>query len=118
MTGLLRRMRAAVATGRERGSSALEVTGLMGVVVLLLLLGLQVGAAVYTTQAANQAVRDGARALSLGDDAAQAVERSLPGSLTARSVTYPGAGAVRIEVVVPSLKVLPELVVSREAVMP
>ena len=73
----------------------------MPVVALVTLCLFQVAAAVYTTHATNQAVRDGARALSLGQSATTAIDRSLPGALNAHRVTYTSGGeGVRLEVLV------------------
>ena len=65
----------------DRGSSALEVLGIMPVVVLVVLALLQVGPLLVTTLATNQAVRDGARAMSLGRSvpAASTVAAGRPG---------------------------------------
>jgi hypothetical protein len=101
----------------ERGSSALEVLGIMPIFVVVVLALLQVGAAAVTTLAANQAVRDGARAMSLGRSVPAAVDRSLPGGMAAQSITYP-AGAVRIEVPVLRIGIFPSFTVVREATMP
>ena len=106
------------AVGRDdRGSSAVELVGALPVVVVVVLVALQALAGVYATQATNQAVRDGARAQSLGQPVDVAVERSLPGGLTVERIGYP-AGGVELEVRVP--RVLPglDLTVTREAFMP
>lgn len=106
-------------TTRERGSASLELLGVMPVVAVLVVALLQVAAAVYTTHATNQAVRDGARALSLGRSAEVAVARSLPGGLEASSITYVSGGeGLRIEVDVPRIAVFPPMTVERTAVMP
>jgi hypothetical protein len=101
----------------ERGSAAIELLGALPVVVIVVLCVLQAVAFAYTANAADQAVRDGARARSLGEAVGPAVERSLPGRLTASSVTYP-AGGVRIEVKVPKIAIFPTMKVTREAVFP
>jgi hypothetical protein len=102
---------------RERGSSTVELLGVLPVVVVVLLALLQTVAVTYTTHATNQAVRDGARALSLGRPVAVAVDRSLPGGLHADRITFPDGG-VRLEVKVPRIAVFPEMTVTREAAMP
>lgn len=109
-----------VRRGRESdlGSAAIEMLGVLPIVVLVVLVLLQVCAFTVTVQAANQAARDGARALSLGRPVATAVDRSLPGSLSARSISYPGGRAVRLEVDVPRVGIFPEMTVEREAEMP
>ena len=78
---------------------------------------LQVAAAAVTTLATNQAVRDGARAMSLGRSVPVAVDASLPGNMQAESITYP-AGGVRIEVPVLRIGIFPSFTVVREAAMP
>lgn len=103
---------------RERGSSAVELLGVMPVVVVVILVVLQVCAAAYATQATNQAARDGARALSRHQSVPAAVERSLPGGLRADGISYPGGDGVRVEVRVPRIALFPPITVTREAVMP
>lgn len=118
MRRLVTRARSRAAAG-DRGSAALELLGVMPVVALVTLCLFQVAAAVYTTHATNQAVRDGARALSLGQSATTAIDRSLPGALNAHRVTYTSGGeGVRLEVKVPRVGIFPEMQVDREAVMP
>lgn len=104
--------------GRERGSASIEMVGALPIIVVVVLVLFQVCAVVYATQAANQAVRDGARAMSLGRSVDAAVDASLPGGLTAQRITYPGDGAVRLELRAPGLAFLPEVVIERTAVMP
>ncbi len=101
----------------DRGSSAVELLGALPVVVVVVLVLLQVAAFTFTVQAANQAVRDGARARSLGHAVPSAVEESLPGGLHAESIEYPSDG-VRIEVRVPRIAVFPAMTVTRQAFMP
>jgi hypothetical protein len=110
-------MRRLPARRDDKGSSALEVLGIMPVFVVVVLALLQVAAAAVTTLAANQAVRDGARAMSLGRSVPVAVDASLPGSMRAEQITYPG-GAVRIEVPVLRIGIFPPFTVVREAEMP
>ena len=106
----------------ERGSAAIEMLGVLPVVALVVLGLLQGIAAVYTTQATNQAVRDGARALSLGysvESVEVAVDRSLPSGLHPAQITYVDGGqGVRLEVQVPRIAFFPQLTVDRTAVLP
>ena len=102
---------------RERGSSTIEVIGMVPVVVVLLLCLVQVCFVGYALLATNQAARDGARALSLGSSASLAVERSLPGALDSTGVTVRGE-AVEVRVPVPQVRPFPRFVVERTAVMP
>jgi len=105
-------------TGRgDEGTSTLEVLGFVPIACVIILVVLQVVAFSMTVSAANQAVRDGARALSLGRSAEVAIEQSLPDNLTASRITYP-AGGVRIEVRVPRIAIMPQLTVARQATMP
>ncbi|WP_162616428.1 TadE/TadG family type IV pilus assembly protein [Xylanimonas allomyrinae] len=104
----------------ERGASTIEVLGAIPAVVLVILVVVQVCAFVWTVTAADQAVRDGARALSLGGSPAQvaaAVERSLPGGLDARSLDVVGE-RVMLQVDVPRLPVVPAMTITRDASMP
>jgi hypothetical protein len=110
-------VRRRVAGRRDEGTSTLEVLGFAPIAVLIILVVLQVIAFTMTVTAANQAVRDGARAMSLGRSAEVAIERSLPDNLSASRITYP-AGAVRIEVRVPRIAIMPQLTVERQATMP
>ncbi|QAY64376.1 hypothetical protein ET495_15470 [Xylanimonas allomyrinae] len=101
----------------ERGSSTLEMLGAIPVVILVMLVVVQVCAFTWTALAADQAVRDGARALSLGRSADAAVRRSLPGGLDARSVDVVGERVV-IRVDVPRFPVVPAMTITRDASMP
>ncbi|GIG19404.1 hypothetical protein Cch01nite_01280 [Cellulomonas chitinilytica] len=91
--------------------------GLVPIFVAVVLAFLQVAAFGLTAHAANQAVRDGARAASLGRSVPAAVDASLPNGLRTAQITYP-AGAVRIEVPVPRIAIFPSFTVTRQAVMP
>jgi Flp pilus assembly protein TadG len=103
----------------DRGSAAIELLGVIPIVVMVILAILQGAAATFATQATNQAVRDGARALSMGQSAEIAVEQSLPGGLRAERITYVSGGqGIRLEVKVPRIGVFPALTVDRTAVMP
>lgn len=103
---------------RDEGSASLEVLGLVPTVVVLLGILLYAASFVYTVHAANQAVRDGARALSLGQAAGPAIQRSLPGAVEVASVTYPVTGGVRLEVRTVDVGYAPQMTVTRTAVMP
>lgn len=101
----------------DRGSASLELLGLMPVIVLVMCALLYASSVVYTVNAANQAVRDGARAMSLGQSAEAAVHRSLPDSIDVQRISYP-AGAVRLEVRSVKMAMFPRVTVTREATMP
>lgn len=103
----------------DHGSATLEMVGIVPVAVAVLLTLIQVVFAVYTTHATNQAVRDGARAASLGRSAEVAIQRSLPDGLSAQSVSYSHGGeGVRLTVRVPRVAVFPSMTIDRTAVMP
>lgn len=103
---------------RDEGSASLELVGLIPVLVVLLGLLLWAGSFVFTVHAANQAVRDGARAMSLGQSAPVAIQRSLPGAVTVQNVSYLPAGGVRLQVRTVDVGYLPQMTVTRQAVMP
>lgn len=103
---------------RDEGSASLELVGLIPVVVTILGVLLYAASLVYTVHAANQAVRDGARALSVGRSVPAAVERSLPGAVEVERITYPATGGVRLQVRTVEVGFLPQLTVTRHAVLP
>ncbi len=104
---------------RQRGSASLELVGLLPIVVLVCMLLLQGAAALFATQAASDAVRQAARADSLGGDPRAAAEAALPGGLRVEALSSfgPGHGA-RLSVRVPRLSPIPQIIVTREAVLP
>ncbi|WP_427384230.1 TadE/TadG family type IV pilus assembly protein [Janibacter sp. G56] len=107
---------------RERGAAAIEMASLIPILILAGLVALQVGIAGWAMVATGQAARDGARAQSLGDDPAAAVEAALPGAL----VPQPGTGGSHtakgyrqtVVVKVPSLLPFEVGSVTRTAEMP
>ncbi|TDT31277.1 TadE/TadG family type IV pilus assembly protein [Naumannella halotolerans] len=104
---------------RDRGSATLEIVALVPMVMVVLLLGMQLLAVVYTANAASQAARDAARAYSLGQSPVSAAEASLPGSLSLVSVDAFGPDhGVRVVVEAPSFVVIADRDVTREVVMP
>lgn len=102
---------------RERGSSTIEILGMLPVVVVTLFALLQVCAFAWTVAGANQAVRDGARAKSLDRPVAAAVDASLPSGLSVRSLRVEGERVV-LELEVPRIAVFPAMTVTRDATMP
>lgn len=104
---------------RDRGSAPLEILGAIPVIILVIGLLLQVASVVHATGAANQAARDGARAVSLGSSAYVAVSQSLPGNLEPKSVRTLPSGGVEVKVdakrVVPFI---PAITITRSVVMP
>lgn len=114
------RMRSALQPrSRERGSAAVELAAAIPIVVLVLAGLLQVASVINATSAANQAARDGARAVSLGHSAQVAVRDSLPGGLNAKHVRILPGSKVEVELdakrVVPFM---PTITVKRSVAMP
>ncbi|MBE7699032.1 pilus assembly protein [Oerskovia sp. Sa1BUA8] len=102
---------------KERGSSTIEILGMLPVVVVTLFVLLQLCAFTWAVAGANQAVRDGARAKSLDRPVAAAVEASLPSGLSVHSLRVEGERVV-LQVEVPRIAVFPSMTVQREATMP
>ena len=65
----------------QRGQATLEMAALAPVVLMLVLYALQVIVLTYTSHAASQAAREGARAYSLDRSAQTAAQDSLPGGI-------------------------------------
>lgn len=103
---------------RDRGSASLEVVGLLPVVVVAVLALVQGAAAGYAVQATTDAVRQAARASSLGDSAAQAAEDALPLGLSVDAVQEPAEGHVVLSVRIPRIVPIGPGVVTREADLP
>lgn len=103
--------------GGDRGTATIEVMGGLVAVALAVVCLVQVAFYVLAADAATQAARDGARALSLGQPVQRAVERSLPGTLDAR-VTYPAPDTVKVTVDVRRVAGFPLIQVDRQVAMP
>lgn len=104
---------------RDEGSAAVELAAAVPIVILVMAAVLQTVSVISATSAANQAARDGARAVSLGRSATTAVEDSLPGGIDDARVVTRGDG--RVEVEVDALRIVPfvpTFTVTRSAVMP
>lgn len=71
----------------ERGVASIELLAIMPLGLLLALVGLQVGSFMWAVTNANEAVRQGARAQSLGDNGCDAAEATLSRSLELASPT-------------------------------
>jgi TadE-like protein len=94
--------------GGERGSMAIELVGMLPLLIIVTILCIQVFLAAATAGAAQKAARDGARSDSLGRNGPAAARDSLPrwvgdsriyqGSAAKRSC---GATCYRVEVEVP-----------------
>ncbi|MFI9489487.1 TadE/TadG family type IV pilus assembly protein [Promicromonospora sp. NPDC052451] len=90
--------------GGERGQAAVELVGLVFALVLVGLLAIQGITVAQTASIAQEAARNGARALSLGQDARAEVERSVPDGLDVREVrpvVDDGTARVRVTVSAP-----------------
>jgi Flp pilus assembly protein TadG len=104
----------------DSGVASLEVVALYPLLVLFGAFALQVGAAMWTVTATNEAVRTAARAASLGEDPYAAAARSLPDSMNIVAFSSSGGTehTVRMQVRVPRVSPLPPFTVTRDAVLP
>lgn len=106
----------------ERGTATIEFVALAPLLVVALALLMQLALFVYTTQAASQAARDGARAYSLSSsqaEAGSAVRASLPGSVRLISIEASGPHhRVKVAVEAPRMFFAGDRVVEREVTMP
>lgn len=103
---------------RDRGSASIEVVGLLPLVVVVVLALVQGGGAVYAVQGASDAVRQAARASSLGGDALRSAEDALPSGLTVDGLREPGDGHVVLRVRIPRIVPIGPATVTREAELP
>lgn len=114
----------------DRGTASLELVALSPFILLFALVALQVGALLWAVTTVDEAVRQGARAQSLGQSGCAAVRGALPGTLTLSTCTQssgvggPGDGPhqVQVEVDAPILpgiaSLVPDATITRDAVMP
>jgi hypothetical protein len=89
---------------RERGQASVELVGVVLATVLVALLSIQGITVAQTASIAQEAARNGARALSLGQDWDAVVERTVPDGLDlreARAVVDDGAARVHVTVTAP-----------------
>ena len=122
MTRALRR-RLDDAGARDEGSTAIELVGIvfmLVVVTCLLVQGLVIAQAGAATQ---KAARDGARALALGRDANSATRAELPDWAQVERISSSGGESARVEVEIRVPIVLPGITsrsftVTRNAEMP
>jgi len=104
---------------KSRGSASLELLGILPAMILVIMILIQAGAFVYAMNGANQAVRDGARAKSLGQSPSTAVHSSLPGGITAKRISHvAGENALELEVSVPTFVPRADFTITRTADMP
>jgi hypothetical protein len=103
----------------ERGQAALELVGLLPLLLLFGSFALQAGAAMWTASSVSEAARSSARAYSLGGDPVAAAGASLPGGLRVKALSYVGPGhGVRLSADVPRVSLLPTFTVTRQVVLP
>ncbi|KYH45608.1 TadE/TadG family type IV pilus assembly protein [Branchiibius sp. NY16-3462-2] len=106
---------------RERGTAAVELAGLVPILLFAALVALQLGVVGWVTLSAGWAARDAARAATLGQDPVQAARGALPGSLSAESISGGAADRAQrytVQVRIPSLILIDLGSVSRTAEMP
>lgn len=109
----------------DRGQSALEMIGMLPLLIFGGLLVLQAGTAMWTVTSANEAAREAARSYSRNPDGGVAAARrvaaeSLPGALEVEEIADAGRGGhgIRLTVEIPRVLPLPLKPVTREVVMP
>ncbi|MBV2356505.1 pilus assembly protein [Streptomyces sp. J2-1] len=83
--------------GRDRGQVAIEYLGFVPVLLIVGLVGIQIGAVAYAAEQAGTAARAGARAASLRQDAGAACARAVSGG-TDVSCTGGGGGGDTVTV--------------------
>lgn len=91
-------------TRRERGQATVELVGLVVAMLLVGLLAVQGITVAQTASIAQEAARNGARSLSLGQPWQDVVERAVPDGLDLRERTAAvddGAARVRVTVSAP-----------------
>lgn len=106
---------------RERGSAALEVAGLLPLILMTAVIVLQMGVVGWTLVATGQAARDASRAATLGEDPGRAASAALPGILAVKSLEGGNTGdseRYTVTVKVPSLVGISLGDVSRTVQMP
>jgi hypothetical protein len=110
--------------GRERGQASVELVGVVFTMVLVSLLSIQGITVAQTASIAQEAARNGARALSVGQDWDAVVERAVPDGLDLtekHAVVDDGAARVRVTVAAPlglaGMEVV-EVPLTRTAVFP
>lgn len=89
---------------RERGQASVELVGIVLATVLVALVAIQGITVAQTASIAQEAARNGARALSLGQDWRAVVDRAVPeglGPAEARAVVDDGGARVRVTVTAP-----------------
>jgi hypothetical protein len=106
---------------RDRAQATLEFMAMVPLVLAVLVCAVQVMAQAYTAHAASQAARDGARAASLGQSAAGAVQASLPGNVQLLTMRSTGPGHTVVVEVKPPIELIPfvdDYKITRSVTMP
>lgn len=105
--------------GPEAGVASIEIVALTPLLVLVTIMTLQGGAAVWTVTATDNAARQAARAEALGQDPRQAAEAALPSGLVLERISHfgPDHGIV-VVVRIPRVSPLPQMTVTRSAELP
>lgn len=122
----LRPERAGRRTRDERGVASLELLGMVPLALVFAILAVQVAAFMWAVTSTNDAVRQGARAQSLGQDGCAAARAVLSDSLQVVDCVNGGrmgsGSTVRLEVDIPVAGAVEDLVpdvrVTREAFLP
>ena len=105
--------------GGERGVAAVETAALVPLLLVAALFALQAAAAVWTATGTDLAVRQAARAESLGRDPVAAAARALPAGLSVKRLERLGPDSgVRLVVAVPRVSPLPQFEVTRSLELP
>jgi len=113
------RARAAMRTRREQGAASLELLVLIPMLFAFALIAFQAGVIAWTVISTSEAAREAARAQSLGGNALNAAENSLPAGLNVASLRHVGPGnGIELRVNAPSISGLPTFTVTRKAVLP
>ncbi|MFI8525556.1 TadE/TadG family type IV pilus assembly protein [Promicromonospora sukumoe] len=104
MAGAERRERGARRARGERGQAAVELIGVVFAMLLVGLLAIQGITVAQTASIAQEAARNGARALSVGGDPGTEVRRAVPDGLDVQemeAVVDDGTARVRVTVTAP-----------------
>lgn len=105
----------------QRGTATMEVLGMTPLVILFVLVLTQTAIALYAITTAQTAARQGARALSQGDDPVTVVRETIPSWMGVETRIFaptPGGKGVRVIVDVPDAIPFFDLEITKETVMP
>lgn len=111
----------------DRGVASLELLGMIPLALVFAILAVQVGAFMWAVTSTNDAVRQGARALTLGQDGCVAAEDVLSESLRRGSVCSQSGGmgsgstvtlVVDIPIAAAVEDLVPDVSVTRTAYLP